>query len=138
MVFSSRATVLVEPAPLSENRIKLGDAIQGLRAEGKTAIFDGLLAAKQSLDTIPPAADGEERIRAIVLLSDGQDTASTLSLDQLKAEFEESTISIFPVAYGADAAVDELQKIVDFSRTILVKGSGDDIAKIFDNLSRYF
>ncbi len=73
-----------------------------------------------------------------MLLSDGQDTASTITFEALKADFEESAISIFPVAYGADAAVDELQKIVDFSRTILVKGSGDDIASIFDNLSRYF
>jgi Ca-activated chloride channel homolog len=138
VVFSSSASVLVEPAPLSENRIALGDAIQGLRAEGKTAIFDGLITGKQAIDAIPPAADGEERIRAIVLLSDGQDTASTISFEQLQSEFEESAISIFPVAYGADADEAELQRIVDFSRTILVKGSGTDIAVIFDNLSRYF
>jgi Ca-activated chloride channel homolog len=138
VVFSSSARVLVEPAPLSENRIALGDAIQSLRAEGKTAIFDGLITAKQTMDSIPLAEDGEERIRAIVLLSDGQDTASTITFEQLQSEYEESAISIFPVAYGADADESELQRIVDFSRTILVKGSGDDIARIFDNLSRYF
>jgi Ca-activated chloride channel homolog len=138
VVFSSRATLLVEPAPLGENRIQLSDALQSLRAEGKTAIFDGLVAGKQALDDLAPPEDGEDRIKAIVLLSDGQDTASTMSLDQLAAEFEESSISIFPVAYGKDAAVDELQKIVDFSRTILVKGDTGDIGQIFDNLSRYF
>ena len=92
-----------------------------MRAQGKTAIFDGLIAGKAELDKLPPAAD--ERIRAIVLLSDGQDTASTMTLAQLESEFEESSISIFPVAYGKDANIEELQKIVDFSRTILVKGS---------------
>jgi Ca-activated chloride channel homolog len=136
VVFASQAQVLVEAAPLSENRIALSDAISGLRAEGKTAIFDGLVEGKRALEAIPPAED--ERIKAIVLLSDGEDTASTISAEQLQAEFEESSISIFPVAYGADADVVELQRIVDFSRTILVKGSGGDIGQIFDNLSRYF
>jgi Ca-activated chloride channel family protein len=136
VVFASQAQVLVEAAPLSENRIALSDAISGLRAEGKTAIFDGLVEGKRALEEMPPAED--ERIKAIVLLSDGEDTASTISAEQLQAEFDESSISIFPVAYGADADVEELQKIVDFSRTILVKGSGGDIGQIFDNLSRYF
>lgn len=136
VAFASAATVLVPPAPLSENRVALGDAIQSLRAQGKTAIFDGLIAGKAELDKLPPAAD--ERIRAIVLLSDGKDTASTMTFDKLQSEFEESSISIFPVAYGKDADIEELQKIVDFSRTILVKGSSGDIGTIFDNLSRYF
>ena len=53
-----------------------------------------------------------------------------------------SGISIFPVAYGTTSDQDEaaktLQGIVDFSRTILVKGSTGDVGQIFDNLSRYF
>jgi Ca-activated chloride channel family protein len=85
---------------------------------------------------MPPSED--ERIKAIVLLSDGKDTASTITLDQVTSEFDESGISIFPVAYGADADIAELQRIVDFSRTILVKGGSGDIGSIFDNLSRYF
>lgn len=136
VAFANTAEVLVPPAPLGENRIALSDAIQSLRAEGKTAIFDGLIAGKQALDEIPAVED--ERIRAIVLLSDGMDTASSITLDQLKQEFEESSISIFPVAYGEDADEAQLQAIVDFSRTILVKGSSGDIGQIFDNLSRYF
>jgi Ca-activated chloride channel family protein len=136
VAFASSADLVVPPAPLSENRIALSDAIQKLRPQGKTAIFDGLSAGKDALDAIPPSDD--ERIKAIVLLSDGQDTASTSTLEQISSEFEESGISIFPVAYGADADLEELQHIVDFSRTILVKGSGGDIGSIFDNLSRYF
>ncbi len=136
VVFSSSATLLVPPTLLSENRIRLGDAIQGLQAEGKTAVFDGLIAGKQALEDLP--AIGDERIKAIVLLSDGQDNSSTVTIDQLKQDFQESNISIFPVAYGADADTVALQQIVDFSRTILVKGSSGDIGQIFDNLSRYF
>ena len=138
--FSTGPTVEVAPAPLSENRIPLSDAIQRLRPQGKTAIYDALLAAKQSLESVP--AEKEERIKAIVLLTDGEENASTTSFDQLKQTFDESGISIFPVAYGTESdqaeATKTLQSIVDFSRTILVKGSTGDVGQIFDNLSRYF
>ena len=134
--FASGATVEVPAAPLSENRFKLSDAIQGLRAQGKTAVYDGLMAGKRVLDELPPTDD--ERIRAIVLLSDGQDNASATTFERLRQEFDESGISIFPVAYGADADTEALQRIVEFSRTLLVQGGEGDIGAIFDNLSRYF
>jgi Ca-activated chloride channel family protein len=138
--FSSAATIAVPLAPLSENRIALDTAIQDLQPQGKTAIYDGLLTGKQALDSLPQ--EKEERIKAIVLITDGQENASAASFDQLKQEFDETGISIFPVAYGSDTdqseATKTLEAIVDFSRTILVKGSTGDIGQIFDNLSRYF
>lgn len=136
VTFSSSATVDVPPDTLTKSRIALDDAIGRMRASGKTALYDGLLTAKQALDDLPPTED--DRIKAIVLLSDGIDNSSAATLDAVKQEFDESGISIFPVAYGDDADVDTLQQIVDFSRTILVKGGTGDIGTIFDNLSRYF
>lgn len=138
--FSSQARVEVAPALLTENRIALGDAIQRLRPEGKTAILDALITAKGELDKLPPLQ--EERIKAIVLLTDGQDNSSTISMADLEQQFNETGISIFPVAYGSlqdqQEATKTLERIVEFSRTILVTGSGGDIGAIFDNLSRYF
>lgn len=140
--FSSSAAIEVPPAPLAENRIPLDDAIGRLRPSGKTAIYDGLMAGKQALDALPTPANGEERIKAIVLLTDGEENASQVSFDELKGAFDETGISIFPVAYGSssdqDAATKTLQSIVDFSKTILVKGDTGEIGTIFDNLSRYF
>jgi len=138
--FSTSATLEVAPAPLAQNRNELDTAIQALRPEGKTGIYDGLMAGKKALDDLPP--DQEERIKAIVLLTDGQENASETTFEQLQQAFDESGISIFPVAYGSEAdqkeATATLQAIVDFSHTILVKGSTGDIGQIFDNLSRYF
>ncbi len=136
VAFANDARIVVPPAPLSENRIALSDAIQGLRAEGKTAMFDGLITGKQALDALPPLE--EERIKGIVLLSDGASNSGQATFDQTRLEFDETGISIFPVAYGEDADLAALEQIVDFSRTILVKGSAGDIGQIFDNLSRYF
>jgi Ca-activated chloride channel family protein len=138
--FSTGASIVVPPEALSTNRIPLDSAIQDLRPTGKTAIYDGLMAGKQALDALPP--EKEERIKAIVLITDGLENASTTSFNQLKDEFNETGISIFPVAYGSETDQAEASKtlgpIVDFSHTILVKGSAGDIASIFDNLSRYF
>jgi Ca-activated chloride channel homolog len=142
VTFSSGAQIVVEPAPLGENRVALDDAIQAMRPTGKTAIYDGLLAGKQALDALPAPENGEERIKAIVLLTDGEENASKTTFDRLKQEFDETGVSIFPVAYGSssdqDAATKTLQSIVDFSKTILVKGDTGEIGTIFDNLSRYF
>jgi Ca-activated chloride channel family protein len=136
VTFASTATVNVPPAPLAESRIALGDAIRVLRTKDKTAVFDGLRAGKQALNALPET--DEDRIKAIVLLSDGADNASSITMDQLEQEFEESGISVFPVAYGGDADRQTLQRIVDFSRTLLVEGDTGNIGQIFDNLSRYF
>lgn len=136
VTFSSSARVVAPPAPLSENRIALQTGIGEMRAQGRTAVFDALELALQELEKLPPTED--DRIRAIVLLSDGADNASSYSLAQIRDKFDETGISIFPVAYGTDADVSILESIAEFSRTIVVKGDTGDIAQIFENLSRYF
>ena len=136
ITFDSTARLVVPMAPLSDNRIDLQVAVQEMRAVGRTALFDALALGKQTLDELPPLE--EDRIRAIVLLSDGADNQSRLSLAEVRNLFEESGISIFPVAYGSDADRQVLDAIAEFARTIVVVGDTGDIAQIFENLSRYF
>ncbi len=136
VIFSTESRLVVPPAPLSDVRIRLDDAIAAMRAQGRTALYDALIDGKEALDNLPPTDD--DRIRAIVLLSDGLDNSSRVTLEQVRLAFEESGISIFPVAYGMDADTDALQQIATFSRTILVQGDTGDIGQIFENLSRYF
>lgn len=136
ITFANTAEEVVAPAPLSDNRMALQTAIGDMRASGKTAVFDAVELARQSLARLPDT--GEERIKAIVLLSDGADNSSRITIQQLQSNFEETGVSIFPVAYGADADRDVLNAIAEFSRTIVVVGDTGDIAQIFENLSRYF
>ncbi|MFN8569986.1 MAG: VWA domain-containing protein, partial [Kouleothrix sp.] len=74
--FSSTAAVEVRADPLSDNRIALSDTTPApLRRGTKPQSTTSLIVAKRSrLDQIPP--DGEERIKAIVLLTDGAENAS--------------------------------------------------------------
>lgn len=136
VTFDSTARLVVPMAPLNDNRIALQTAVQEMRAAGRTALFDALALGKQVLDNLPPAED--DRIRAIVLLSDGADNSSRASIDEIRRLFDESGISIFPVAYGSDADRKILDSIAEFARTIVVVGDTGDIAQIFENLSRYF
>lgn len=136
LVFADQPRMLVDLAPLTENMINLQSGIERMQAQGGTALFDGLDMAIQTMRDLPAAE--EERIRAIVLLSDGADTASTRTLDQVAQSYGEETISIFPVAYGTDADMAILERVAEFSRTMVVQGDTGDISQIFENLSRYF
>ena len=61
------------------------------------------------------------RINAIVVLSDGQDTDSTMSLDSLVAKIGKPParaattrpVRIFPIAYGEGADTGALQRIAE-------------------------
>ncbi len=136
VAFADEANLVVDFAPLTDNRLRLQEAIQGLDAFGQTAVYDALDVALRQFEELPPT--GDERIRAIVLLSDGADNASFISLEQLENMYTEGTISIFPVAYGQDADLEALERVAEFSRTIVVQGDAGNIGQIFENLSRYF
>lgn len=134
ITFSDEAQLVVPLGPRDENLITLQTHVQGMIANGGTAMFDALNLARQTLID----ANQPDRINAIVLLSDGQDNQSALSGQELEKLFEESGIAIFPIAYGADADKEALEHIADYSRTLLVEGDSDDITTIFENISRYF
>jgi Ca-activated chloride channel family protein len=107
-----------------------------MAAAGYTALYDALLHARKVLDA---RADDQGRIQAVVLLSDGQNTTgSTLTLEEVKRQYGEGDIPIFPIAYGTDADKEALTAIADFTRTLLIEGSSADINQIFENMSRYF
>lgn len=135
VTFDDEARVNVPLGLLRENRGELDGAVTDIRAEGSTALYDGLQTA---LHLARDAPDSRDRIKAVVLLSDGADRSSTVTFDAVKQQFDESGITIFPVAYGDDAEETVLQAIADFGRGLLVKGGTGDINRIFENLSRYF
>ena len=83
-------------------------------------------------------------MRAVVLLSDGADTASlhTLKdvLDQLKriGEVANSPVMIVPIAYGNDTNLKELESIANASGRSGVQGNPKNIADLLLTLSKGF
>jgi Ca-activated chloride channel family protein len=114
--------------------------IRGLRAEGGTELFDAL---RQTVDFMNEQTD-EERIRAVVLLSDGADTGDqgvTLndSLRAISASRETlNPVIVVPVAYGADADINALSSIARTSNTRVQSGDPQNILSVLEIISSYF
>jgi Ca-activated chloride channel homolog len=94
---------------------QLISVIGGTPAEGGTALYDAVLAAYTELSAIRQT-EGDSLRYGIVVLSDGQDTASVQSLAQLEAtlapgENDPSGIQIHTIAIGDDADETVLKKI---------------------------
>jgi Ca-activated chloride channel family protein len=96
----------------SAQRASLQTAYQGLEPQGGTALYDGVLAAYDEA-TQHYLAGG---VNVVVVLSDGGDTNSKISLDVLLSELKKRADPIRPVhivtiAYGADADLGVLKQI---------------------------
>lgn len=102
VTFAGTARVLVAP---TMDRTQVSDALAGLTTSKGTVIGDGLASA---LDTI----DADRRAQgagpaAVVLLTDGQDTGSTVPPDQAALRAKSDGVKVFTVAVGAtDAGTD--------------------------------
>jgi Ca-activated chloride channel homolog len=105
-VFNTEASPLSPLTLLGPKRQELLSQIDGLFAGGKTRLLDTVGETYQQLAQQPPG----DRIRALVVLSDGADTASQTSRDaliaQLSADQEGRSIKVFTIAYGTSSDVD--------------------------------
>lgn len=111
--------VLREVSALGSDREQVDSSLEDLKfaqREG-TPLYDAIAAAYAEMTE--RAQPG--RINAIVLLSDGQDTDSRISLDSLIARISADTgeggddapVRIFPIAYGEGADTDALARIAE-------------------------
>jgi len=142
-VFSSSTKVLVEPGLVENVSPEINSQLAGLNAIGDTRLYDTIIATLDQMQSTAPAEDGEDRIRAIVLLSDGQDTASESSLNDVLMRISEARsgrnpILIIPVAYGSDADIAALNSIAQASSTKVQSGDPKDIQKLLEIISSYF
>lgn len=145
VVFDRDARVLVPTDLLSKNREAILNYVNNpdrLPREDSTAIYDGVAAG---LDEIQRLND-KEHINALVVLTDGQDNASSSTNkrqvpNRLRADRDQLWgVKLFPIAYGEEEGVDVelLQQFADFTQTRLVQGDVTNIRKIYEEMSSYF
>jgi tight adherence protein B len=95
---ADRPTVVLAP---TTDRAAYTAAVNRLVAAGGTALYDGVRAAEQLLDPSvqPAAADFVER--RVLVLSDGADTASTMTAERLTTALKRSSAAtVDAVAFG--------------------------------------
>ncbi|WP_395244906.1 substrate-binding domain-containing protein [Agromyces sp. MMS24-K17] len=109
--------LLRDVAPLGSDRERLSSSVDDLRYVNRqgTPLYDAIAVAYDEM--VARAEPG--RINAIVVLSDGQDADSEMSLDSLIAKIGaasgegggDAPVRIFPIAYGEGADTAALQRI---------------------------
>ena len=139
--FSDRVTPLAPIAPVRGNRAALIGRVGGLIADGGTAIYD---ATDQGVAQVKKLAD-TSRINAVVLLTDGEDTDSSKSIDAVVRELEAQgdssrRVRVFTIAYsaGAQGAAENLARIADASGGKSYAGDTDDIETVYRSISSFF
>jgi Ca-activated chloride channel family protein len=131
-----------ELTPLTELGDKRADVqrrVSGIIEEGDTRLYDAVLKAYQDLNEF----GDPDHIRAIVVLSDGQDTASGNALDTVLATIGSHSESgdatkVFSIAYGADADEDVLKNIAEITGGREYFGEPDTIQEIYKAIATFF
>ena len=79
------------------DRQRLSRAIRRINANGGTAMYDAIA------ESVPLAQTGQHRKRAIVLISDGNDTDSEASLGEVKQMIRESEVMVYAIGIDGQA-----------------------------------
>jgi Ca-activated chloride channel family protein len=140
MTFESGITPIVPVGPFATMRPLLELRASELIANGGTRLYDATDAGWRAVDAL---AD-DERINAVVILSDGADTESGLDQESLlagiraRAEGDGRQIRIFTIAYGSDAEREVLDEIAHASGGKGYAGSPETIETVYLQISSYF
>jgi Ca-activated chloride channel family protein len=134
--FASSVDNLVYLDELRYNRTALEAAIGGLYAEGDTALLDAVYDANRRLQDLGDT----ERINAIVVMTDGRENYSSISLRSLVRELENADVPVvvFSIAYGQDADMQTLQAISEPTGGAVREGTLETIRDLYKILSTYF
>lgn len=137
--FYNDVTERVKISELKNNRSALVRAVTSLDPGGNTALLDGVAAAYERLQQL----DDPNRINAIVVMTDGKENASAISLSHLVTRLQNGNqrgvpVVIFAIAYGSDADMKMLQSLSEATGGQTLVGSVETIRKLYKILSTYF
>jgi Ca-activated chloride channel homolog len=140
-IFSDRIQPLVRIAPFRTNRARLESTVTSLIANGGTALYE---ATAEGFEQVRRLGD-RERINAVVVLSDGEDTDSAISVDEVvrrvRAQGDSSSqVRVFTIAYsaGAAGAAEALRDIARSSGGQEYEGDTEDIESVYRSISSFF
>jgi Ca-activated chloride channel family protein len=94
VAFNDRVDVL---QPLTADGAALEQAIRGTSAKGSTSLNNALYIALKQFGRNATGSDADLRRQAIAVLSDGEDTSSLISFDEVLALARKSGVSIYTI-----------------------------------------
>jgi Ca-activated chloride channel family protein len=140
ITFSDGARELTPLTELGPKRDEVQDRIDSLFASGGTRLVDTVAEAYHELSQDPPG----ERIRAIVVLSDGADNQSTRTRDallqQLRADESGRSIKVFTIAYGTggDVDIELMEDMAESSGAKTYQSDPAEIEQVYEDIATFF
>lgn len=140
--FDSRVNIA---APFTDSAVELEQAIRKTSAGGSTSLYNAIYIALKELKKIVAKNVEEIRRRAIVVLSDGEDTSSLLPFDEVLDLAKRSETAIYAIGLrGNDATESKGFKEAEFALRQLAQETGGrafffnqiaDLAKVYGEIS---
>jgi Ca-activated chloride channel family protein len=141
MTFSYDVILLPQGGSAGEVGEDLARTLLGLFAEGNTPLYDAVCEANEFMNQLKADHDasGERRLYGIVLLSDGDDTSSDRTANQMfgclpSGEDVEGT-KIFTIGYGEDADTDLMLRIANRTNGLSFTADPGTIDRIYNSIS---
>jgi Ca-activated chloride channel family protein len=104
--------------PFTNQPALLEQAIRKTTADGSTSLYNAVYIALQEMKKIRAKTAGDIRRQAIVVMSDGEDTSSLLSFDEVLDQAKRSETAIY--AIGTHSAADETVSARQFNEADFV------------------
>jgi Ca-activated chloride channel family protein len=139
-LFDSELYPPVGPLALGTNRKDLTTRIDGIIASGGTALYDATETAYRA--ALARAKKDPARIHAVVVMTDGKDENSKMTLDvllhDLAVEGGETPVKVFTIAYGDQASGEVLGRIAEAAQGTSAKGSVETIVQVYRDMASFF
>jgi Ca-activated chloride channel family protein len=127
-------------APLADKRAEMTQRVSGLVEGGDTSLYDATLLAYKDLEQ-----NGDpEHIRAVVVLSDGEDTSSQQSLSQVTSQIGDigeeggNAIKVFTIAFGSGADTTVLSQLAEVTGGRQYSGEPENIRDVYGEIALFF
>ena len=140
IIFNDTIKTMTPLASVGEKRAEMVRRAGGITEGGGTALYDAVQQAYTDLK-----ANGDPKhIQSIVVLTDGQDTASQqVNLDQLVANIGQTaegggTVKVFTIAYGSDADQSVLKQMAEPTGGKEYSGDPKTINAVYADIATFF
>ena len=138
-IFSDSSEVITPISPLGPKRQDVLARINNIVPGGSTLLFQTIADQVQALQATP-----SKDIRAVVVLTDGMDNLSHLTVNQLISQISASgenagnAVKVFTIAYGSDADASGLTKIANATGGQEYAGTPQNIQQVYVQISEFF
>jgi Ca-activated chloride channel family protein len=136
MTFNNQIDPPTPPSPPAD----LVPRVQGIFADGGTALYDAILRGRDLAEQ--GTKTDRKRIHAVVVLTDGEDTNSTIKYDELLQRLataeQGSSVRIFTIGYGNEADGKILKGIATRTGGAYYHGDVENIKAVYDEIASFF